>query len=857
MRPRTACLAAVVAAGLLAVLLAESRSHSWNADMFPHGLWNDGDHWYPPGVVPGSQFPAETAVSIQAPLPPSEEGSEVTITDPVTVNVISIGPPNLGGKRNKLIVLAPLTLTDIPSGANTYLTTQGDVIVASQITGSGRAPLLLGGEGGVVTLAGGTLTGSIDNHLLIDGYGYTQVGTLRNQGVVMASDGKTLVVYQSVLNQLLGKLTTDGNPDAPSTLKLAGQYVEAGLIEPTAAGRVVLSGTTLCRVTVSNGVAEFDTAGAKFEDRVTILDGASVSGKGGYSLELLDNTTVYNAGVIALENPTDFVGILLNDKSSSEGGTATLTGPGVLTLAGPKATVKAGPRSTLTNDAGHAIRGFGIIAGPTNRGLILASNGTLEVSGVKNAGTLESAGNGVLLFTNGVTEPAAGGINRIINKGGPIRLGVFSTVKDARWEGGPVDVLTVAYGDAPMLAGTNHFTAGSSLNVPNGTTLVFPGTDTIQNDSVIQVTGSGTLKSGYLYSTDPRVTRFSGTGMLVTTPVGSSVPQFSCHDTCTFVNDAGHTIAGPLSLNAPLENHGTLMAENGYLTVSRPLTGSGGLIVKGNGYLQIMNAAIQAGNMEMDAGARLSNVLNKKITLSGSLRLRQTDETTWTAFPELTMAGISAGQSLEVIGSDLGPTWSGFAASNFLFKSLTVTGSGTWVTLVDVFDNGNRGASGREALYVNYLYVNPGATLNLNGLKIYTLASGESNPHLVVAGDGSKFGGGTIVDESANPAPTFTDPTLQPGTTAVKAIHITELRTAIDTLRARHSLPAYSWTDAGPPAGTPIRGTHLAELRTALNAAYTAAGRTPPAYTDPSIRSSLPVKAVHITEIREAILALW
>ena len=120
----------------------------------------------------------------------------------------------------------------------------------------------------------------------------------------------------------------------------------------------------------------------------------------------------------------------------------------------------------------------------------------------------------------------------------------------------------------------------------------------------------------------------------------------------------------------------------------------------------------------------------------------------------------------------------------------------------------------------------------------------------------------TVIDPALSPAPpppTFTDPSLQAGTTIVRAVHFTELRQAIGELRMRHGLPAFSWTDPTlTPGATVIKAVHVAELRQALADVYTAAGQTPPAYTTPSLSAgSSAVAAVHIAELRAAVLAIW
>jgi subtilisin family serine protease len=103
----------------------------------------------------------------------------------------------------------------------------------------------------------------------------------------------------------------------------------------------------------------------------------------------------------------------------------------------------------------------------------------------------------------------------------------------------------------------------------------------------------------------------------------------------------------------------------------------------------------------------------------------------------------------------------------------------------------------------------------------------------------------------------FTDNTLTPGVHSLRAIHIGELRTRINALRAQYGLSAASWTDATLGSTVSVKAVHLTEMRTALNAVYSALSRTPPAYTEPTlVAGSTVIKAVHITELRSALMAL-
>jgi len=105
---------------------------------------------------------------------------------------------------------------------------------------------------------------------------------------------------------------------------------------------------------------------------------------------------------------------------------------------------------------------------------------------------------------------------------------------------------------------------------------------------------------------------------------------------------------------------------------------------------------------------------------------------------------------------------------------------------------------------------------------------------------------------------TFTDDPLAAYSTPIKAVHLTELRTAIDRARAARGLASFSWTDPTlSPGSTRIRAIHLTELRTALNQAYQAAGRSLPTYTDPIIVAGPTfIRAIHLSELRAALRAL-
>ena len=98
---------------------------------------------------------------------------------------------------------------------------------------------------------------------------------------------------------------------------------------------------------------------------------------------------------------------------------------------------------------------------------------------------------------------------------------------------------------------------------------------------------------------------------------------------------------------------------------------------------------------------------------------------------------------------------------------------------------------------------------------------------------------------STPPAVSFTDDPAIPGM-RVKAVHITELRTAVNSFRTAAGLAPATWTDASL-TGVRVKATHIAELRTALTPALTAFGRTA-TYTGATVTGN--IRAVLVQELR-------
>ncbi len=200
-------------------------------------------------------------------------------------------------------------------------------------------------------------------------------------------------------------------------------------------------------------------------------------------------------------------------------------------------------------------------------------------------------------------------------------------------------------------------------------------------------------------------------------------------------------------------NNGTLAANNGVLRLYASVLGGGQIAVADNCSLELYNQA-QAGNLSMSPLASVKvEGSNHGFGLAGNFTFAQTDPAKWNwgANTGLIMGGNGDWQSVEIGGRDLGAVPEGFT-NNFSLPAFELWNltppSVARAYLTDQVDNGHR-AGQREALYVNSLWVDPGTTLNLNQLHLYTYLDGSV--HQVQAGEGGLFGGGQIINRSLKP----------------------------------------------------------------------------------------------------------
>ncbi|HEY2973413.1 MAG TPA: hypothetical protein VGJ48_12945, partial [Pyrinomonadaceae bacterium] len=154
--------------------------------------------------------------------------------------------------------------------------------------------------------------------------------------------------------------------------------------------------------------------------------------------------------------------------------------------------------------------------------------------------------------------------------------------------------------------------------------------------------------------------------------------------------------------------------------------------------------------------------------------------------------------------------------------------------------------------YENWLGPNVAGKQRQTGNDVSSL---QSSGYSVLTGSGPMPVVPSIIPPPPDGPPVFTDDPLQVGVTVVKALHITELRDAVNLVRARAGLAAASWAESVTP-GVPIKAAHILELRTQLDQARTALGLPAASYSPPAPSIGASIRAAHVKEIRDYVKAM-
>lgn len=309
--------------------------------------------------------------------------------------------------------------------------------------------------------------------------------------------------------------------------------------------------------------------------------------------------------------------------------------------------------------------------------------------------------------------------------------GIPTKQADTAWIKGGV---TVVLDKADIELGFLTLEAANTLMIENGRKLMIAWY--AFNNGIVQLNSTGTTTTIIGSILEPP---FYGSGRLI---LGGNINNY-VHG---ITNSTSHIIEGGGRLGSVF-NYSLILANNGVLRLTDWFWAEYGNVSATDGATLDLGAGVLVGNLTMSLLAKLTaTTTSLPIRLSGNLAFYQQDPAKWnggSGFP-LRLDGKGTWQALEVGGRDYGKAAAGFS-NNFTLSELTLYGTNkARAYLVDQIDNGHRNSK-PEALYVNSLKVEPGCTLTLNGLHLYTYLA--SVIHQVAAGEGGLFGGGAILDQ--------------------------------------------------------------------------------------------------------------
>jgi hypothetical protein len=98
------------------------------------------------------------------------------------------------------------------------------------------------------------------------------------------------------------------------------------------------------------------------------------------------------------------------------------------------------------------------------------------------------------------------------------------------------------------------------------------------------------------------------------------------------------------------------------------------------------------------------------------------------------------------------------------------------------------------------------------------------------------------------------DPLSPPNSISIKAIHLTQVRDAVNAVRALadpNAYPPVQWTDPSPQ-GLSIKAAHMLDLRSNVNPALTALG-LPTVTSDSSLATGQAIKGAHLQAVRDKV----
>lgn len=448
--------------------------------------------------------------------------SRGTIAGPLTNN--SGGTANLIGSVTGNVVNAgtlattgALSVAGLSNSGAVNVRGSGALTSASTIQNTGTIGVagsvvaaVNNGQGGVIAMNGGTLTGALTNGGRIEGNGTVAAGaSFANTGMVQASGGT--LSFEGLTNQSQVVVAQDATLRADAPITNTGQIAVAGTLATQtnnlAGGTIALNGGTVAAAlnnagavtgtgVISGALTNQSGATAELAGRVagdTQNDGlltsagnlrlASLTNRGqlvvAQDTRLRADTSIDNLG------RTTIAGTLQGDFINRVGATVALTGGSVVgALANNGTLTGRGQIEGTLNSIGSATLNGGVSGRITNGGM-LTTNGTLSFGELINSNTV--------VIATGTTFQGANALvnNAQLNIAGQLTGNLVNTAT-TEMQGGTVTGVVTNTG---TISGTGAFS--DQLNNTTGTV------DVTQNMTIRQLSNDGdvTVRRGATLTT--------------------------------------------------------------------------------------------------------------------------------------------------------------------------------------------------------------------------------------------------------------------------------------------------------------------------------------------------------------------
>jgi autotransporter-associated beta strand protein len=491
------------------------------------------------------------------------------------------------------------------------VTLANTIIGAGSIIQDGTGTLTLTGTNtysGGTTITAGTLNVSADANFGASTGGITLNGGTLQFGASFNPASTRTFTFNNVAGNTID--TNGFNTKIADTLTGAGGFTKTGAGTLTLTATNNYSGAT----TINGGTLALSGTGSiSSSSGVLLATGGTldISGlsNGGTTITSLGNTASGQTGTVMLGANT----LTLSNASDAFGG--AIDGAGGLTLTTGTETLTGANGyggATTINGGTLALSGTGSIS--SSSGVLLATGGTFDISGLSNGGaTITSLGN----TASGQTGTVTLGANTLTLSNAS---GAFGGAIDG------VGGLTLSAG-TEMLTGANGYGGATTIN---GGTLALSGSGSISSSSVVLLATGGTLDISGLSNGGTTITSLGNTasGQIGVVNLGANTLTLS-NASGTF----GGTIQGTggLTLTAGTE---TLTGANGYsgattinggtLVVDGSIASSSGVTVSAGGALT-GTGVVDPLTVTIATGARFApgnGVPGSFITIAGDLVLQ-------------------------------------------------------------------------------------------------------------------------------------------------------------------------------------------------------------------------------------------